>query len=281
MTSAPRRISMAYPFYSKLIAPGLLLVLVLAPTQAHADEQVEAAKLHNKAAKLHFIGGKYEEAAAEYQNAHDARPMPIFLYNIGQCYRRVGTLERLKKALEYFERHQREAPDSPNKQVVDTEIEEVKREITAKERATRDQQAFPTEVKPQQEARDAGDVDGERDRATTGRPLYKSWWLWTSVGAVATLGAAVGLGLAARSDHKKAEELGTQPTKREEWESTRDSGKAKSLGANILFGVAGGLAVTSAVLFLLDKPEPQGERKVQLVPAAGSSSAGLSLHGSF
>jgi tetratricopeptide (TPR) repeat protein len=275
---------MAYPFYRKLTAPGLLLLLFSAPMQARADDhpQVEAAKRHNTAAKQHFLGGRYEEAAAEYQKAYDAKPMPIFLYNIGQCYRRVGTLERLKRALVFFERHQREAPDSPNKQVVDTEIEEVKREIAAKERATRVQQTFPTEVKPRQESRDeSGDGERNREMSTSERPLYKRWWLWTSVGAVATLGAAVGLGLAARSDYDKAEELGTQPTKREEWERTTDSGKAKSLGANILFGVAGGLAVTSVVLFFLDKPEPRGDSTVQLAPAFGDNSAGITLQGSF
>lgn len=265
-----------------LLMPCLLVSLALAPTPARADEAVTAARRHNKAAKQHFVSGRYEEAAAAYQKAHEARPMPIFLYNMGQCYRRGGTLARLKKSLSLFERHQRVAPDSPSKQVVQEEIEQVKREISVKEREAARQRSLPT-YKPTAPTKSPGKTDDGGDRAGSRRPLYKRWWLWTAVAAVATAGAGLGLGLAARADKKKAEEQGqTLPTSDKHlWQTTVTRGKREALAANILFGTAGALAVTSVVLFLLEKPVVREQRSVRVVPAAGADSAGLSLLGSF
>ncbi len=93
-------------------------------------------------------------------------------------------------------------------------------------------------------------------------------WTWVVAGtAVAALGVAIGLGASASADYSEFEDLlasgRRDETRREELESAIQS---KSLGANVMFGVAGGLAATAVVLFFLEGRAPA---RKQTARAAG------------
>ena len=76
-------------------------------------------------------------------------------------------------------------------------------------------------------------------------------WTWIAAGsAVAAAAAGIGLGASAMSDHEEYETLTAADGQRlDELEASMDD---KILTANIMFGVAGALAVTSVVLFFVE-----------------------------
>ena len=63
------------------------------------------------AAEKLFALGKFDDALDEYQKAFDAKPMPDFLFNIGQCYRNLGDYQQ---AIFSFKKYLKLEPDAPN-----------------------------------------------------------------------------------------------------------------------------------------------------------------------
>jgi tetratricopeptide (TPR) repeat protein len=167
----------------------LLLVVCLAvavpsrPVRAD-DPATRAARRHFERGEKLFALGKFDEALEEYQSAFDAKPLPGFLYNIGQCYRNLGDLDQ---AIFSFKKYLKLDPEAQNKEAVEqliTELEEKK--------AKGDGEKFvkkPPKKKPPPE------------------PLYTKWWFWTGV---AVVGAAGGYGIyaATREDGPPMTDLG-------------------------------------------------------------------------
>ena len=69
----------------------LVVTLLSVVRVAHADDPaMRTAKRHYDRGEKLFAIGKFDEALDEYQKAFDAKPIPDFLFNIGQCYRNLG-----------------------------------------------------------------------------------------------------------------------------------------------------------------------------------------------
>lgn len=139
-------------------------------------------------------------------------------------------------------------------------------------------------TKPISPADKAADPNATQD-ATDGQASGKRLWTWVSLGgtlAVAAVG--IGLGAAANSDNSAWKREG-DPQRAQD---LLDSGQGKQLGANICYGLAGALAVTSVVLFFLEgrSPSPAKEamrkraRSAKVLPVFGSTT-GLALEGRF
>lgn len=168
---------------------GVLAVLGACST-ARADEAAEQAKQYNAEAKKQFNLGNFSEAAALYKKAYEAKSIPDFLQNIGQCYKRMAALEHLEKALFYFESFLNNAPDSPNRAYVEAEIAELKRQI-----ASLRQGGVNTGAEKPRPAAPAAAVAAPPASEASARPgptpIYKKWWFWTAIGAV-VVGGTVG-----------------------------------------------------------------------------------------
>jgi len=155
-----------------LLALTLLVGLLGAPSTSWGDDlATEQAKLHNEAAKKLFNLGLFREAAEEYQKAYQAKPLPAFLFNLGQCYKRMASAESLRKSIFYFKSYLRNDPETPARAAIQKEIERLEVELRVAE-------------KPQP------------------RPLYKKWWFWTIIG-VAVTGAVVGTVVGTRPENDK------------------------------------------------------------------------------
>ena len=107
------------------------LALSLAfPRPAHADDKATARAHYETAARLYEVG-EYEKALAEFKAAYVAKDDPAFLFNIGQCYRKLG---QEAEALNFFRRYLKKAPpDDPSRAQVearyrDTEVDAVFKE---------------------------------------------------------------------------------------------------------------------------------------------------------
>jgi hypothetical protein len=101
------------------------------------------------------------------------------------------------------------------------------------------------------------------------RPLYAKWWLWGS-GAVVAASAATYFGLDGLAAKRDLEDLNANSTNHTFDEAKRTERRARRdfLFANIGFGVAGALAVTTAILFLTE-PSSQETSRVSAVPVDG------------
>jgi tetratricopeptide (TPR) repeat protein len=191
------------------ITPTLVLVGVLAllalPSSSRADEGDDQARKLNTEAKKQFNLGNFSEAAALYKKAYEAKPIPEFLHNVAQCYKRMAALEYLEKALFYFESYLNNAPDSPNRQDVEAEIAEIKHQIESLRKggvkagaekahpASSPARVAPPAALPPTATSTPHQTSKAEPRQT---PIYKRWWFWTVVGA-AIVGGTVGAAIAA------------------------------------------------------------------------------------
>jgi tetratricopeptide (TPR) repeat protein len=154
---------------------SLCLVLLVAG-RAHAqDPGLAAAKRHFERATKLFNLGKFSEALEEYEAAYDAKPLPDFLFNIGQCYRNLGDYDQ---AILTFKKLLKEQPQDADREAVQRVIDELeaKRDRQSSEKLGLDKK--PTEPRP--------------PRPASSSPIYTTWWFWTGV---AVVGVAGGVGI--------------------------------------------------------------------------------------
>ena len=150
-------------------------VLAAAPRTARAeDPAMRAAKRHFESGEKLFALGKFDEALNEYQEAFDAKPIPDFLFNIGQCYRNLGDYDQ---AIFSFKKYLKLEPDAPNKDAVEKLIAELE---DKKERGDSQKLVGGT------------GEHGPKPVVAEAKPFYKQWWFWTAVGVVA-VGTSVGI----------------------------------------------------------------------------------------
>jgi len=154
----------------------LLIALVFTALAARVAAADDAA---TRTAKLHFDRGeklyaltRFSEALDEYQKAFDARPIPDFLFNIGQCYRNLGDYD---SAIFSYKKYLTLAPDAPNRE----QVEQLIRDLEAR-REQSDSRRLGLQRQP------APPPPAEEHPAD--RPFYARWWFWTGIGAVAAGG---------------------------------------------------------------------------------------------
>ncbi len=143
-----------------------LAVAVPSRTAFADDPATRAARRHFERGEKLFALGKFDDALEEYQTAFDAKPLPAFLYNIGQCYRNLGDLDQ---AIFSFKKYLKLEPEAENREAVERLIEDLE----------------------DQKARGEGEKF-VRKKPTQDRPVYKKWWFWTGVGAV-VVGGSIGI----------------------------------------------------------------------------------------
>jgi tetratricopeptide (TPR) repeat protein len=159
-------------------------------------------------AETKFNLGRFEEAAADYQAAYEAEPLPAFLFNIGQCHRNLGNYER---AQFYFRRYVELDPRSPNRADAEQLIAEMDRMMAASRAA-----AVPTSASlPSLAAPASAGAGGDDARAhafaptvartsdvgAARKPLYRRPWVW--IGGAAVVAAAVAAGVVLTRDDRQ------------------------------------------------------------------------------
>lgn len=138
-----------------------------APARAGEDGATKIAKRHFYAGEKLFALGRFSDALTEYEAAFDAKPLPAFLFNIGQCHRNLHDYDA---AIFSYRKYLSLMPEAANRAEVEDLIRELE-DAQAHERAEQDQR----------------DTDRARSAAAhdDDHPIYTRWWLWTGVGVVA------------------------------------------------------------------------------------------------
>jgi tetratricopeptide (TPR) repeat protein len=161
-----------------------LFALALAARVAAADDDAtRAAKRHFERGQKLYTLTKFREALDEYQQAFDAKPIPDFLFNIGQCYRNLGDYD---SAIFSYKKYLAAAPDAANRAQVEQLIEDLqaKKDQEDARRLALQPQPPPAPAPP------APTPAGPTAAPPANRPLYARWWFWTGVGVIAA-GAGV------------------------------------------------------------------------------------------
>lgn len=172
----------------RLLGSALALGAFLSASgEAHAGPKDEA-KLHSRKAQKAYQVGKFAEAIGEYTQAYDLSGMPIFLFNIGQCYRQLADPEQ---AAFFYGRYLSAAEQPiPHEEMVRELLAEAQAQLEA-QKAQMAPPPPPPAAQPQLSAPPAA-VAVERappPAKPASRPITKRWWFWAGIGAVAAAGA--------------------------------------------------------------------------------------------
>jgi tetratricopeptide (TPR) repeat protein len=191
-----------------------------------APEAKAAAKAHYEAGTRLYDVHEYGEALKEYKAGYLTRPDPSFLFNIGQCYKRLGQPEQ---ARDFFREYLKKAsPEDPNRVQAEARIREIDtRQIAA---PTPPAGAEATPISPAPGNLPAGAVDkspallfsvvpaiasgGEPagvdlSASNTSQPdrsesafyrTWQTWWVWSGVGAVVVAGTVTAVLLSRSGD---------------------------------------------------------------------------------
>ena len=204
-----------------LLAGFVLAILCSAlslPALAAPDAK-SVAKAHYEAATRLYDVHEYGEALKEYKVGYLARPDPSFLFNIGQCYKRLGQSEQ---AREFFREYLRKsAPDDPNRALAEARIRELdtREAVGTVPPPVSGAASPPTLTTPKAGSGDSPATGAAFEKApalpwsaagantagvnpagldlsasNTSQPdrsapaFYRTWWFWSGVGAVVVAG---------------------------------------------------------------------------------------------
>jgi tetratricopeptide (TPR) repeat protein len=147
------------------------------------DAAMKTAKKHYERGQKLFALQKFDEALEQFQMAFDAKPIPDFLFNIGQCHRNLGNYEA---AIFSFKRYLKLDPDASNREKVEDLITQLEEKVAAEEA---EKQRLEKE-KDQEKPLPPPPPITEPPPKTSGSPFYKKWWFWTGVVVVGAAGGA-------------------------------------------------------------------------------------------
>lgn len=256
-----------------------------APAPAEAVDPLDEAEArsHFDAGYAYFQEARYEDALREFDRAYELSPRPALLFNMSQCYERLG---RLDEAIRYLERFIGASPppsDRPfqerrlanlrarqqNGTTNNEEPVELIAPDSARDVAAMDVASLPSES-TEQVPRHVPVPQGEdATRESSGRGLAYAF-LGIGAAGLITTGVAGGLALSEKS-RLQTECVGGCP------ESETTSLRTRALVADI--GLAVGLAggVVGLILLLTSGRDDSDERRTQVAPTLGSNEAGATL----
>lgn len=237
---------------------GLAVVLWTSAVQAQGTTDERDAESLFKKAEIQFGLGNHKMAQDLYTMAYELRPQPSYLFNIGQCYHRLGNYD---KAIRTFELYLFQEPEADDREDVQRMIEISRRAKLARRQPT---------------SAPAPAVAGgpSRDASPTDRGALPKVLLWTGVGlSVAAIGAATVTGQLA-SD--RSDEFHDPGTPADRLQGLKERGEALSRASIGCFAAGGALAVGTTLYYLL------GYRRRTAAPVAlvPLDAGGLVLAGS-
>jgi hypothetical protein len=229
---------------------GLVVVALWGARSSPAlcgENEKTIARAHYETATRLCDLREYSKALDEYKAAYLARPDPAFLFNIGQCFRKLGNTA---SALDFYQQYLKKTPDEdPNRAQAEARIHDIEIERASDddpfarpdEMATRLPEpkaapaplhelpsppqevsasalvplpAVPAVLPPPAAIRPARlDLTASQPRdEDVSPPIYRTWWFWTGVGAVVVAGTVTAILLAkgGNEPNTASTTLGTQ-----------------------------------------------------------------------
>jgi tetratricopeptide (TPR) repeat protein len=261
-----------------------LAILILsggaASVYAGPDEETARARELFQRAEGRYGAGEYQEALELYQQAYKLKPLAGFLFNLGQCERKLG---RCDKALVHFREFLRQLPGAPNRETVEALIRECEAEVQRekeKEETEPDRPVGATEgqpataaVSPPEPSPPPGPEAGVTARPSEGlHPV----WFWSCAGLAGALlvtGAVTGaLTLDMSSEYKDA---ATSQDRRHE---LKDDAAITGNLSTVTIAAGATAAVAAGVLLFFTR---WGSEQPRVSGAVLPGGGGLSLQATF
>lgn len=184
-------------FWAGPLAVALALVTLLAGAPASADsaqagDALQRAKNHYMAGNALFKLGNYTDAVREFAAGYSLVPKPYFLYNLGQCHRKLGDL---RKAREMYARFVEQIPDSdPDREQAKKIVAELDEQIAKlpPEPVRKDPEPQPT-VKAQPDPQ-LTSTTSSVTQPPPAKPFIKRHW-WIIPVSIVVVGVGVGVGV--------------------------------------------------------------------------------------
>jgi len=148
---------------SRVLFALCIAVAMLATTSAFAQsaDSLKKAQAAFDTAQTDYVAGKFDEAAAGFQEAYAARAFPQFLYNVGASYhmkgKKTSDVAAYKKAVEFYKRYLAEEPNATDKAKVEKAIGVLEDEIKRLEGAGTGSGSAAAQT-PSKEVENLGDV---------------------------------------------------------------------------------------------------------------------------
>ena len=193
-----------------VVMAALFFLAAVGPARAGQKADSARAREAFRSAQQHYKLAEYAQALDAFKETYRLIEDPSLLFNIAQCYRQLGKKE---EAIRFFRTYLHDAPGNG-------ENEDVKKTIASLEAALKQEQAQKQEAAAREAAAAAPPVAETKapppavkpapspapaptntlvasaPAHSADKPVYKRWWLWTTVGVVVAAGVGVGLGLA-------------------------------------------------------------------------------------
>ena len=217
----------------RAILAFLLLAGLATPVRAQSAamtpaRRASAAKLHFDRGQTYFDTGQYDLAIREFETGYQYQPLPLFLFDIANVARVAGMND---VASEYFRKYLRSSappgaqerfeakrwlaemraggtvrasrPGASKRADVHRLVGEMETALEAPP-SDRETEAEPAQAPPPRAAAPppAAVAPTPAPEAVVAKspppgpekkPVYKAWWLWTTVGVVVAAGVGVGL----------------------------------------------------------------------------------------
>ena len=182
----------------RLLRSAALMVLLASPAFAGDD----AVKAKFDAAETAFDLGDFEKARNLYAEAYELKPLPGFLFNIGQCHKKLG---EWNKAAFYYRRYLARLPADADSSQLEALIADMDAKALAPAPASPPPPREPERQRPASvKLVPAVAVTGSSGVTAPplvvredGPPLYGQWWVWAGAGAltIATVATIVAVGV--------------------------------------------------------------------------------------
>ncbi|CAN5519607.1 hypothetical protein BH11MYX1_BH11MYX1_16240 [soil metagenome] len=149
---------------SRVLFAIYVAVAMFATTSVFAQsaDSLKKAQASFDTAQSEYLAGKFDEAAAGFQEAYAARPFPQFLYNVGASYhmkgKKASDVAAYKKAVEFYKRYLSEEPQATDKANVEKAVGVLEAEIKRLDSGAGTGSGSAAAATPSQEVQNLGDV---------------------------------------------------------------------------------------------------------------------------
>ncbi len=147
------------------------------PAEAEEDRATKLAKQHFYRGQRLFDLRRFKQALRAYEQAYEAKALPAFLFNIGQCHYNLGDFE---SALFSYRRFLKLSPKTPKRKAVEKLIVQLELELEESRKAARKKNNGGIEPIPK-----------VTRKPKSSKPIYAKWWFWTGLAVVGAASAAV------------------------------------------------------------------------------------------
>lgn len=263
-----------------ILCMSMLLAGSLASSSAWATELSELAKPKIAEAKEHLSKGnrlyrvrEFERAIEEYKAGAIIEDVPVFGYNLAQCYRQIG---RYEEAIWHYERFMfRVKPTGEMKEAIEGFLVQMKAEL--------EKQAMskpPIEPAPEASPAPPPPASVEVPKIEAAIEPAEAWYRdkvgWAVSGA-GVVGASVALGFFVSASGLDSDSNGATN------DSGRDEIRARAHDRRVIgtvVGVAGGAALAVGIVKLAIYPKGRDDKATTALDL-GVTSTGLLLTGRF